>query len=154
MNEFGRLMSLNVGEKSVGVAMTDVNLMLDSERSCAFSRKDQTGQDKLADIVACELKDMITKHNVKGVVIGVPIGSAATSNFETRRIQSFVEGLAKTKVLDHIPYTFQDESSITQSAKIKAECLNLSSSSSHSQVKGITAELIMQRYVDRVQREV
>jgi predicted alpha/beta-fold hydrolase len=25
----------------------------------AFSRKDQTGQDKLADIVACELKDMV-----------------------------------------------------------------------------------------------
>jgi len=30
INEFGRLMSLNVGEKSVGVAFTNANLKLDS----------------------------------------------------------------------------------------------------------------------------
>ncbi|KEH27806.1 hypothetical protein MTR_5g038850 [Medicago truncatula] len=67
----GRVMGINVGTEYLGVAMSDLeNKGLEDSRTSLLRLNDKSGKPKSDAVLASELKDLIDRNNVKGMVIG------------------------------------------------------------------------------------
>ncbi len=93
-----RLMGLDLGSKTIGLALSDAGFAIASPL-VTLARKKFT-----ADALA--LKDLIDEHNVGGLVLGLPINMDGT---EGPRCQSTRQFAANLMEKFDIPIAFQDE---------------------------------------------
>ena len=94
----GRLMGLDLGSKTIGLALSDAGFAIASPL-VTLARKKFT-----ADALA--LKDLIDEHNVGGLVLGLPINMDGT---EGPRCQSTRQFAANLMEKFDMPIAFQDE---------------------------------------------
>ena len=93
-----RVMGLDLGSKTIGLALSDGGLTIASPL-VTLARKKFT-----ADALA--LKDLIDEHNVGGLVLGLPINMDGT---EGPRCQSTRQFAANLMEKFDMPIAFQDE---------------------------------------------
>ena len=93
-----RLMGLDLGSKTIGLALSDSGFAIASPL-VTLARKKFT-----ADALA--LKDLIDEHNVGGLVLGLPINMDGT---EGPRCQSTRQFAANLMEKFDMPIAFQDE---------------------------------------------
>lgn len=99
----GRLMALDVGTKTVGIATSDV---LRSLATPLTTLK----RGKLAADLA-DLDQLAAKHEVKALVVGLPLNMDGTEGPRCQSVRQFVTNIANhgSPLLAALPVVFQDE---------------------------------------------
>ena len=99
----GRLMALDVGSKTVGVATSDVLRMLATPLITLKRTK------LAADLAA--LDELTRKHEVKALAVGLPLNMDGTEGPRCQSVRQFVTNIQNhgTPALAALPIIFQDE---------------------------------------------
>ncbi len=99
----GRLMALDVGSKTIGIATSDVLRMLATP---LLTLK----RGKLAVDLAA-LADLARKHEVKALAVGLPLNMDGTEGPRCQSVRQFVTNIANhgPPALAALPVVFQDE---------------------------------------------
>ena len=82
----GRLMGLDVGTKTIGVAFCDVNW--------SFATPDKTIIRKKFSVDLGTLKALVAQHNIVGLVVGLPLNMDGSDSPRTQSTRAFARNLA------------------------------------------------------------
>jgi putative Holliday junction resolvase len=136
-----RILALDVGERRVGVAISDP--------TGALARPLQVLERGSREEDFATIADLVAEHDVGLVVVGMPFSLDGTEGPQARRIASYAEGMA-----DHLPIEviLWDERFTTAEAE---EILRQSRSEkkrrrarSSGELDAIAAAVILQSYLD------
>ena len=99
----GRLMALDLGSKTIGIATSDVMRMLATPLTTLKRTK------LAADLAA--LADLTRKHEVKALVVGLPLNMDGTEGPRCQSVRQFVTNIQNhgAPALAALPIVFQNE---------------------------------------------
>jgi putative Holliday junction resolvase len=130
-------MGLDVGEKTIGVAISDALLLTAQSRPTIRRKSLKTDLDILQRLVA--------EYEVHKIVVGEPVHMNGSESPQSRRVNRFVEELQKVVKL---PVVFQDERLTSFEAEQHLAQLGLSSRRRRDHIDKIAAMIILQNYLD------
>ena len=135
-----RLMGLDLGTKTIGVAVSDVLLGVATPVETVRRRK--FTQD------AVRLAELVEQHGVGGIVLGLPISMDGTEGPRCQSTRQFADNLAG--VID-LPLVFQDERLSTAAVqRFLIEDADLSRKKRDQVVDRAAAAWILQGALDRL----
>jgi len=133
-----RIMALDVGDKNIGVAISDSMLLTAQSRpTIKRSRMD-------ADISL--LKKLAIENEVHEIVVGEPLHMDGRQSPQSQKIARFAQ---KLRHVTGIPVVFWDERLTSFAAEQHLEELGVSWRKRRDHVDKIAAMLILQSYLDR-----
>jgi len=134
-----RLLGLDVGTKTIGMALSDTSLMvatpLDTIRRTKF-------RDDLQRMLA-----ECTKHGVGGIVVGLPLSLDGTDSPRTQGVRQFAKNLAAQT---DIPIVFWDERLSTAAVERGMIEADLSRARRKELIDKAAAAYILQGLLDRL----
>jgi putative Holliday junction resolvase len=139
----GRIVAFDVGERRIGVAVSDA--------SCTLARPAGTLQVKGLDraavaIVADEVARLAAEDDgVAGVVVGLPRRLDGTANEMTGRVQRFAGELGKRT---RLPVTLQDERLSSHEAESRLGLREKDWRTRKKRLDAAAAAVILQDYLD------
>ena len=98
-----RLMGLDLGTKTIGLALSDVSLFVASPLETIKRTKFTADAERLLALT--------TQYDVAGLVVGLPLNMDGTEGPRCQSTRAFVRNLEK---LTDLPVVFQDERMSTQ----------------------------------------
>jgi putative Holliday junction resolvase len=132
-----RVMALDVGDKSIGVAISDA-LLLTAQARPTLRRKNVK-----FDVAA--LSAMAKENEVHEIVVGHPLHMDGKQSAQSAKVARFVEELRKAV---DVPIIFWDERLTTFEAEQHLEKMGLNWRRRREQVDKIAAMIILQSYLD------
>ena len=130
-------MALDVGDKTIGIAISDA-LLLTAQPRPTLRRKD------LASDIE-KLRHLIMENEVHEVIVGHPLHMDGRESSQSLKVERFVAELRKTLEL---PFVFWDERLTSFEAEQHLERLGLNWRQRREQVDKIAAMIILQNYLD------
>jgi putative Holliday junction resolvase len=130
-------MALDVGDRNIGVAISDA-LLLTAQARPTLRRKDLK-----SDIEA--LRRLAEENEVHEIVVGRPVHMSGDESPQSRKVARFAEELHK--VLD-IPLVFWDERLTSFAAEQHLEEMGLNWRQRRGHIDKIAAMIILQNYLD------
>lgn len=134
-----RLMGLDVGKKTVGLALSDTTLSvaspLETIRRTKFARD------------AERLKELTDMHGVGGLVIGLPINMDGTEGPRCQGVRQFARNLEERLPL---PVAFWDERLSTAAMERDLIALDTSRAKRAAKIDEMAAAFILQGAIDRI----
>ena len=137
----GRIMGLDIGDKTIGVAVSDL-MGLTAQGVTTIKR---VGKKK--DIEA--IKQIIAEKQVNKIVSGLPKNMNGTVGPQGEKVQKFCELL---KEETNLPIEFWDERLTTVAAHRAMLEADLSRSKRNKIVDKVAATYILQGYLDRISK--
>jgi len=137
----GRLMGLDVGTKTIGVAFCDVNW--------AFATPDKTIKRTrfTADLEA--LKSLVAAQSVVGLVVGLPLNMDGSDSPRTQSTRAFARNLAPLA----LPLLLWDERWSTAAVERAMIAADVSRAKRAERVDSAAAAFILQGAIDALTRE-
>ena len=135
----GRLLGLDVGDKTVGVAISD------SRRSVA-SPVETIRRGKLAADVAA-LKKIAQERQAVGLVVGLPVNMDGSEGPRAQASRAFVRNMAR---LSGLPFLFWDERLSTVAAERTLIEMDFSRRKRAGKIDSAAAAFILQGVLDRL----
>jgi len=132
-----RVMALDVGDKTIGVAVSDA-LLLTAQSRPTIRRKNLT-----SDVET--LRRLAIENEVHEIVVGQPFHMNGKESPQSQKVARFVDELHK--VLD-LPVIFWDERLTSFEAEQHLEQMGLNWRQRREQVDKIAAMIILQNYLD------
>jgi putative Holliday junction resolvase len=133
-----RILSIDVGEKNIGLAMSDELGWTAQGFSCL------RGQSRAEAILG--IADVIKEHGVSEVVVGMPVSLDGSLGKKAKEVAVFIEELKK-KI--GVPVKVWDERfSSLQAEKVMLEA-DLSRKKRKKKIDVLAAQLILQSYLDK-----
>jgi putative Holliday junction resolvase len=132
-----RLLGLDLGEKRIGVALSDLEGMLARPLEVIQRRS------RVEDFTAIGL--LIEAWDVERVVVGLPLTAEGLVGPQARRVKRYTRELARTVA---VPIEFVDESFSTADALVKMREAGRSRRTQRDQVDAAAAAVILQSYLD------
>ncbi|KAJ4834435.1 hypothetical protein Tsubulata_025650 [Turnera subulata] len=114
----GRLLGLDVGDKYVGLAVSDQHNKIASPLSVLLRKKSNI------DLMADDFKSLISDCSLKGFVVGHPL-DRQKSAIDTMQIKIFVDDLRRTGKLEGVKYTYWDECFTSKNVELLLQPLDL-----------------------------
>lgn len=138
-----RIVGLDIGEKRIGVAVSDVTGTL--ARPLSVLRSSGLERDAL-DIVAMEIARLAREEDgVEAIVIGLPRRLDGTATQMTPRVEQFAQRLgAKTS----LPVALQDERLSSREAESRLALRDKDWRSRKARLDAAAAAVILQDYLD------
>jgi len=136
-----RIMGLDFGSKTVGVAVSD-SLLMTAQGLEIIRRKEE---NKLRQTLA-RIEELITEYEVKEIVLGLPKNMNATEGTRVELTQEFREKLERRTGL---PVVMWDERLTTVAAENAMKEAGIRREKRKDYVDKIAAALILQGYLDR-----
>lgn len=133
----GKVMALDLGEKRIGVAISDATRTIASPHSM-INRKSRS--EDIARYV-----NLIDQNGVGLIVIGLPIPLHGVEGQRAAWVRDYGEQLARS--ID-IPVVFWDESLTTVAAESALRAQGKHGKKLKDQVDAVAAALILQAYLD------
>jgi putative holliday junction resolvase len=130
-------MALDVGDKTIGVAISDALLLT------AQSRPTLRRKDLRSDLE--KLRRLADENEVRQVIVGQPLHMDGRESPQSQKVARFAEELHK--VLD-LPIVFWDERLTSFEAEQHLEQMGLNWRQRREQVDKIAAMIILQTYLD------
>ncbi len=134
-----RSLGLDIGDKRIGVALSDSGGILASPFSI-IDRKDER-QDIEAII------NIINQHQVKQIVVGLPRSMDGSVGKQAEKVNTFVQRLCSHT---EVPVEFRDERLTTVSAKRLMQAASTKKTKRKAKDDAIAAALILQGYLDEI----
>ena len=135
-----RIMSLDVGSRTIGIACSDVLLM--TAQGIETIRRTSLEKD------FNRLQELITEYEVHELVVGMPKNMNGTKGERAEKTEEFVE---KMKEVIDLPVTYWDERLSTVMAERQLIAADVSRKKRKSVIDKMAAVVILQGYLDRLQ---
>jgi len=132
-----RSMGLDIGDRRIGVALSDPGGILASPHSII----DRT--DEKQDIEA--IIDIVTQRQVEQIVVGLPRTMDGTIGRQARKVEAFIQLLSSHT---DVPVEFRDERLTTVSAKRLMQEVGSRKAAKKTRYDAIAAAIILQSYLD------
>jgi putative holliday junction resolvase len=132
-----RVMALDVGDKTIGIAISDA-LLLTAQSRPTIRRKDLR-----SDVET--LRQLAAENEVHEIVIGQPLHMDGRESPQSQKVARFAEEVRK--ILD-VPIVFWDERLTSFEAEQHLERMGLNWRKRREQVDKIAAMIILQNYLD------
>ena len=132
-----RVMALDVGDKSIGVAISDA-LLLTAQPRPTLRRKDLKSDIEV-------IRRHAEENEVHQIVIGQPLHMDGKPSTQSEKIARFAEQLHKVL---NLPIVFWDERLTSFAAEQHLEEMGLNWRKRREQVDKIAAMIILQNYLD------
>ena len=134
----GRLLALDVGEKTIGTALCDAHWTIASPAS--LIKRSKFNADKAA------LETLIAQQGVKGIVIGLPLSLDGSESPRTQSTRAFARNLAS---LD-LPILLWDERWSTAAVERQMIAADITRAKRATRVDNAAAAYILQGAIDRL----
>jgi len=135
-----RIMSLDVGSRTIGIACSDALLM--TAQGIETIRRTSLEKD------FNRLQELIAEYEVHELVVGMPKNMNGTKGERAEKTEEFVEKMKK--VID-LPVTYWDERLSTVMAERQLIAADVSRKKRKSVIDKMAAVVILQGYLDRLQ---
>lgn len=133
-----RIMGLDVGDKTIGIAVSDL-LQLTAQGLTTIRR-----ESKVKDYVA--LKEIIDEYDIKKVVVGLPKNMNGTIGPQGEKTMKFAE---KIKNKFNIELIYEDERLTTMAAEKMLIAGDVRREKRKKVIDKVAATYILQLYLDR-----
>ncbi|MFC1987710.1 Holliday junction resolvase RuvX [Chloroflexota bacterium] len=130
-------MGLDIGDKKIGVALSDSGGILASPLTIIDR------SDEIQDIEA--ITDIINEHQVGKVIAGLPRSLDGSIGRQAEKVNDFVQRLCRHT---EVSVEFRDERLTTVSAQRLMQAANTKKSKRRARDDSIAAALILQGYLD------
>ena len=137
------LLGLDIGDKSIGVALSDKNLIIGSPLKTIYRK------GGLKDIDSMRI--ICNEFNVGGIIIGLPLSLDGQENIRTKKTREFAKKLSSSLSLD---YYFQDERFSTAVVTKEMRKNSLSNKKIKKHVDHSAAAYILQGFLDKYLRNL
>ena len=137
-----RILGLDIGEKRIGVALSDPIGILASP----LTQISRTGTRAAIEAIL----ELVRQHEVECIVAGLPYSMDGSLGQQAERIQDFLQKLSER--LD-IPVETWDERYTTVAAESKMIEAGIGKERRKKQIDAAAAALILQEYLDTVRTE-
>ena len=134
------LAGLDLGDKTIGVAVSD--------RGLSFAHPRPVIMRKKFTIDAAALIGLLTKENVAAVVIGLPINMDGSEGPRAQKSRAFVRNIAP---LTELPFAYWDERLSTVAAERALLEMDVSRRKRDERIDSAAAAFILQGVLDRLQ---
>ena len=135
-----RIMALDVGSRTIGIACSDVLLM--TAQGIETIRRTSLEND------FNRLRELISEYEVHELVVGMPKNMNGTKGDRAEKTEEFVE---KMKTVIDLPVTFWDERLSTVMAERQLIAADVSRKKRKGIIDKMAAVVILQGYLDRLQ---
>lgn len=135
-----RIMSLDVGSRTIGIACSDALLM--TAQGIETIRRTSLEKD------FNRLQELIAEYEVHELVVGMPKNMNGTKGERTEKTEEFVE---KMKEVIDLPVSYWDERLSTVMAERQLIAADVSRKKRKSVIDKMAAVVILQGYLDRLQ---
>ena len=135
-----RIMSLDVGSRTIGIACSDALLM--TAQGIETIRRTSLEKD------FNRLQELIVEYEVHELVVGMPKNMNGTKGERAEKTEEFVE---KMKEVIDLPVTYWDERLSTVMAERQLIAADVSRKKRKSVIDKMAAVVILQGYLDRLQ---
>ena len=135
-----RIMSLDVGSRTIGIACSDALLM--TAQGIETIRRTSLEKDFK------RLQELIAEYEVHELVVGMPKNMNGTKGERAEKTEEFVE---KMKEVIDLPVTYWDERLSTVMAERQLIAADVSRKKRKSVIDKMAAVVILQGYLDRLQ---
>ncbi len=138
-----KIMALDVGDKTVGVAVSDA-LLITAQGICTIERvgiKKDTGK----------VLDLIREHDCGAVVIGLPLKLDGSDSPQTEKVREFADALRnklKSNALQDVEIIYQDERFTTTIAERVLIEADVSRKKRKTVIDKQAAVIILQSHLD------
>ena len=133
-----RILGIDVGDKRIGVAVTDP-LQITAQGVMTLKRK--TRDDGLE-----AFRDLIAKYEIKKVVAGLPLNMDGSESAQTRKTVNFCQFIKKRLDVEIIYIDERLTSSWSEKVLIEG---NVSRENRKDYIDMLAAQIILQSYMDR-----
>ena len=137
----GRIMGLDVGDKTIGVAVSDLLGMT------AQGVETIDINEQIKDFKIKRLKELVNEYNVGKIVVGLPKNMDNSIGFRGEATLYFVEVLKKK--IKSVEVILQDERLTTMGAERVLLEANVSRKKRKNVIDKMAAVLILQTYLDK-----
>lgn len=135
-----RIMALDVGSRTIGIACSDALLM--TAQGIETIRRTSLEND------FNRLRELISEYEVHELVVGMPKNMNGTKGDRAEKTEEFVE---KMKAVIDLPVTFWDERLSTVMAERQLISADVSRKKRKGVIDKMAAVVILQGYLDRLQ---
>ena len=135
-----RIMALDVGSRTIGIACSDALLM--TAQGIETIRRTSLENDFK------RLSELISEYEVHEFVVGMPKNMNGTKGERAEKTEEFVE---KMKEVIDLPITFWDERLSTVMAERQLIAADVSRKKRKDVIDKMAAVVILQGYLDRLQ---
>ena len=135
-----RIMALDVGSRTIGIACSDALLM--TAQGIETIRRTSLEND------FNRLRELISEYEVHELVVGMPKNMNGTKGERAEKTEEFVE---KMKAVIDLPGTFWDERLSTVMAERQLIAADVSRKKRKGVIDKMAAVVILQGYLDRLQ---
>ncbi len=135
-----RIMALDVGSRTIGIACSDALLM--TAQGIETIRRTSLEND------FNRLRELIAEYEVHELVVGMPKNMNGTKGDRAEKTEEFVE---KMKTVIDLPITFWDERLSTVMAERQLIAADVSRKKRKGIIDKMAAVVILQGYLDRLQ---
>ena len=132
-----RVMALDVGDRRIGVAISDALLLTAQARPTVRRKNEETDIEAIARLVV--------ENEVHEIVVGKPLHMDGSDSAQSQKTRRFAERLQEVLAL---PVVLWDERLTTFEAEQHLEQLGLNWRQRRDQVDKIAAMIILQNYLD------
>jgi putative Holliday junction resolvase len=138
--EGGTLAGLDLGDKTIGVAVSD--------RSLAFAHPRTVIARKKFTADATTLLEALGKEDVRAVAIGLPVNMDGSEGPRAQATRAFVRNIGR---LTELPFLFWDERLSTVAAERALIEMDVSRRKRETRIDSAAAAFILQGVLDRLQ---
>jgi putative Holliday junction resolvase len=133
------LAGLDLGEKTIGVAVSDKSLSFAHPRPVIIKKK--------FSVDAAALLDLLGKENAGAVAMGLPVNMDGSEGPRAQASRAFVRNIAK---LTDLPFVFWDERLSTVAAERTLIEMDFSRKKRAGKIDSAAAAFILQGVLDRL----
>ncbi|KAG8374939.1 hypothetical protein BUALT_Bualt10G0047700 [Buddleja alternifolia] len=141
----GRLLGLDVGDKYVGLSVSDPNNKIASPLSVLMRKKTNI------ELMATDFQSLVSELSLEGFVIGYPFDRHKSSP-DAVQVKLFIDDLSKTGKLKDLKYTFWDECFTSKNVEFLLKPLKLHPVQFKTIMDKFAAVGILQAYLDFAHR--
>ncbi|KAL2936479.1 putative pre-16S rRNA nuclease [Bienertia sinuspersici] len=141
----GRILGLDVGDKYVGLAVSDPENKIAMPLSVLLRKKFNI------DMMAADFTSLISEFSLSGFVVGCPFDRQRPSP-DAVQVKVFVDDLCKTKKLEGVSYTYWNECFTSKNVDLLLKPLTLHPVELKTMLDKFAAVGILQGYLDYVNR--
>ena len=132
-----RSLGLDIGDKRIGVALSDPGGILASPFTIIDRRDERLDTEAILDIVR--------QHQVEQIIVGLPYSMDGSIGKQAEKVKAFIQELGSNT---DVPIEFRDERLTTVSARRLMQPVKRKRTKKKVRHDAVAAALILQSYLD------
>ncbi|CAN0891581.1 Putative pre-16S rRNA nuclease [Linum grandiflorum] len=143
----GRLLGLDIGDKYVGVAVSDSQNQVASPLSVLVRKKSNV------HLMAEDFQNLVSEHSLAGFVVGCPMNRLCKPPDESK-FKVFVDDISNTGKLKGVNYTYWNECFTSKVIELLIEPMDFHPVEAKTIMDKFAAVTILQGYIDYMNRKL